>query len=122
MKEAIIKNGKATIRDCSPEREAEVLAKKPTAEQELQAKRQEMVVSAWQFKKALTRSGAKRGQVNAFVNNPNTGDPIVDQDIKDGWDSAGEYKRLDAMVLFIQVILDWTDLEVDVLFELAATL
>ena len=89
---------------------------------ELQEKREGMVVSAWQFKKALTRSGAKRGQVNAFVSSPNTGDPLVDQDIKDGWASAGEYERLNGTVRYIQSRLDWTDLEVDDLFTLADTL
>lgn len=73
-----------------------------------------MVVTPWQFRKALNASG-KRGQVNAIL-------AQADQDTKDGWEVAQQFERLHPMVVSFGQALGLTDTEMDSLFELAATL
>jgi len=100
---------------------AEILANLKTPDEILQAAREQMEVTPFMFKQALTRSGNKRAQVEALVTNPNTGHQELDQDIKDGWADAKAIKRLDAIALYVKWALGWSDEESDVLFELAET-
>lgn len=76
--------------------------------------RQGMIVTPWQFRKALNATG-KRGQVEAAVNQ-------LDQDGKDGWEYASAFERLHPMITELGAGLGMTDTELDDLFTLASTL
>lgn len=75
-----------------------------------------MVVTPWQFRKAVNATN-KRGDINSLLNNPQTS-----QDVKDGWEVASSWERTHEMVIQFGYTLGMTDEDLDDLFRLAATL
>ena len=80
----------------------------------LQAKREGLVVTPWQIRKALNAAGLREA-VEAGV-------AQADVSTKDAWEFAQEFKRLDPLVTGLGTMLGKTELELDTLFELAVTL
>lgn len=80
----------------------------------LNVKRQSMVVTPFQAKAALLNAGFL-DVVESAINDPAT-DPIV----KLAWANAIEYRRLSPMVEGIATALNWTNEQLDLLFEQAA--
>jgi hypothetical protein len=74
-----------------------------------------VTVSPWQFRKALNHLGLRQ-QVEDAVS------ASTDQNLKDGWEFATEFRRNDALVVSMGYALGKTDSEMDQLFELAASL
>jgi len=66
-----------------------------------------------QIRKALRAAGLHQ-QVVDYIS-------ASDDEVKEGWEYASEFKRLDPWVLAVQVALGKTDEEVDAIFELALT-
>lgn len=96
------------IDDLTPEQAAENQARA------LQAKRESLVVTPWQIRKAINATGL-REYVEAGVS-------VSDQYTKDAWEFAQEFKRLDPLVIRLGATLGKTDAELDALFELAVSL
>ena len=71
-------------------------------------------VTPWAIRKALNVSGL-RASVEAAVKSGS-------QDLKDAWEFAQEFKRLDPLVIALGQGLGVSDEELDNLFKLAATL
>jgi len=73
-----------------------------------------MTASPWQIRKALNQTG-HRDAIEAAIE-------AADQDAKDGWLHATIFERLDPLVVSFGAALGLTDVEIDNLFKLAATL
>lgn len=71
------------------------------------------VVSPWQMRRALNQIGL-RATVEAAV-------AAGDQDTKDGWEFASEFRRDNALLLGMAAALNLTEQDLDDLFTLAAT-
>lgn len=74
----------------------------------------EIVVSPWQIRKALNATNL-RDAVEAAVD-------ASDQDTKDAWHHATEFREFDPLVIALGAGLGKTDAEMHGLFELAASL
>jgi len=72
------------------------------------------VITPWQLRKALNQFGL-RAAVEAAV-------AQADQNTKDGWEFATEFRRDDAMLNAMAGALGMTSEQLDDLFHLAATL
>lgn len=117
MKKTVVRVGKGgrEVVECSAEEESEILAEwaaNDPAKPENQ--RPNMVVSPWQIRKALNLLGL-RSQVEQALE-------AAEQDIKDGWNYATEFRRLDPRVIQIGEALGKTPEEIDEVFKLAMTL
>ena len=71
-------------------------------------------ISAWQVRKALNAAGL-RATVEAAV-------AASDEETKDAWEYATEYKRTDPVLLRAAAVIGLTDQQLDDLFALARTL
>lgn len=71
-------------------------------------------LTAWQVRKVLTDAGL-RAQVEASV-------AQADQNTQDAWHYASEFKRDDAILNSMAVLLGITDIQLDALFESGVTL
>lgn len=80
----------------------------------LEARRQGMIVSAFQAKAALLQAGLL-SQVETLVSDPAT-DPLV----KLAWNSATEWRRLSPMVASLATQLNLSDTQLDDLFANAS--
>ena len=87
----------------------------PTPEEELQLKRQMMVVTPWQICKALNQFGLI-DNVETIVAASNN------KEMQYGWTRATSFERLNQFISIMAYSLGLTDEEVDELFELAITL
>lgn len=101
------------------EKQWEVIDLDPTVVAErkaaaLQTKRETLVCTPWQIRKAMTALGI-RDAVEAAV-------AVATQDVKDAYNYAQDFKRLDPFVTDIGAAVSKTDEELDALFELAMTL
>lgn len=76
--------------------------------------RSSMIVTPWQIRKALNQTG-KRVAVTSAMSQ-------ADQDTQDGWEHASQFERLNPLVVSLGADLGMTDIELDDLFILAATL
>lgn len=94
--------------------EASLIPPPPPPEPTLDELRAQMSVTPFQAKAALLNDGLL-DSVEALVNTPAT-DPLI----KLAWSNAIEYKRLSPMVAGIATALNWTDTQLDTLFERAA--
>lgn len=74
----------------------------------------EIVVSPWQFRKALNAEGL-RAAVEAAI-------AAADQDTKDGYEFATEFRRHDPLVITMGTALGKTSAQMDDFFALATTL
>ena len=83
-------------------------------EEALLSKRSSMVCTPWQIRKALTILNLREAVETAVSQ--------ADQQIKDAYEFAQEFKRLDPLVISFGTILEKTDLELDDLFTLAMSL
>lgn len=90
------------------------LSQQLTPNQLLQRKREGMVATPWQFRKAINQLGL-RARVEELV----TG---ADQDTKDGWEMSTRFERLHPLVVQFGSMIPLSDKEIDGLFELAITL
>ena len=96
------------VQDLDPE----IIAK--NKEEALLSKRSSMVCTPWQIRKALTILTLREAVETAVSQ--------ADQQIKDAYEFAQEFKRLDPLVISFGTILEKTDLELDDLFTLAMSL
>jgi hypothetical protein len=71
-------------------------------------------LSAWQVRKVLTDAGL-RDEIEAAV-------ALADQNTRDAWAYAGEFRRDSRVLNAMAVSLGMTDAQLDELFELGATL
>ncbi len=71
-------------------------------------------VTPWQIRKALNQLGL-RTSVEAAV-------AAADQETKDGWEFAQEFRRDNPLIASLGVALGKTDAEIDALFDLAGSL
>lgn len=77
----------------------------------LNKRRESMVATPWQIRKALNALGLRATLEAAVVTS--------DQATKDAWEFAQEFKRLDPLVISMGATLSKTPAELDALFELA---
>lgn len=78
---------------------------------DIEAYRRGLVVGPLQFRKALRAAGLHAAAI-AYVD-------ASDDETKEAWEYASEFKRLDPFILSAQTALGKTDEEVDALFQLA---
>ena len=83
------------------------------AEEVVVLKRAAMSCGPLQIRKALRVAGLHQ-LVVGFIE-------TADEEIQEAWEYAGEFKRLDPLVLGVQQALGKTDEEVDAIFQLALT-
>lgn len=93
-----------------------VVAPPKTPEELLEEERQGMIVTPWQFRKAVNATN-RRGDINSLLNNPQ-----MSQDAKDGWEVATSWERNHPLVIEFGTALGMTETDIDDLFRLAATL
>ena len=73
-----------------------------------------MTASKWQIRKALNATGLRAG-VEAAV-------AAADQDTRDGWDFADEFRRDHPLIAGVALALGKTEAEIDALFALAVSM
>lgn len=102
-------------KDCVEEKQSVYDKTIEELDREKQQYRESLVVTPWQIRKALNAANLRTLVENAVTLS-------TDIVIKDGWEFAQEFKRLDPFVVNLGTSLGKTEEEMDQLFKLAKTL
>ena len=73
----------------------------------------DIIVSPWQFRKAINQLGL-RPAIEGLVQN------TANQEIKDGWEYATEFRRSDELVIGMAYLLNLSDEDLTSIFRLAS--